>query len=187
MQGLITWSATGKKEQQHWRAPLLNTNHAHRDIGITPNSDRELQPYQRYEGHTGCVEVGKQAVTNQVHRTRYSRISDWMYLSCRMWVGIQPMILYLHLLLMIWSWWCKGIRQWKTKGVEPSCRHWCIILAGIVVILSNQCRECKPIKARSILWLFTPIRSGCWLRVVQTRYDIRSWWCDFRPVFLMLQ
>lgn len=28
-----------------------------RDTSLTPNSDRELQPYQRYEGHTGCVEV----------------------------------------------------------------------------------------------------------------------------------
>lgn len=28
-----------------------------RDIGLAPSSDRELQPYQRYEGHTGCVEV----------------------------------------------------------------------------------------------------------------------------------
>lgn len=28
-----------------------------RDIGLTSNEDRELQPYQRYEGHTGCVEV----------------------------------------------------------------------------------------------------------------------------------
>lgn len=31
-----------------------------RDIGLASNSDRELQPYQRYEGHTGCVEVHKQ-------------------------------------------------------------------------------------------------------------------------------
>jgi len=47
--------------------PLLNAPRSSRDIGMTPNSDRELQPYQRYEGHTGCVEVGKQAaVTNQV-------------------------------------------------------------------------------------------------------------------------
>lgn len=32
---------------------------------MTPNSDRELQPYQRYQGHTGCVEVKKSTINKE--------------------------------------------------------------------------------------------------------------------------
>lgn len=44
---------------------------------MTPNNDRELQPYQVYKGHTGCVEdVSWNSANNRV----FASVADDMKL-----------------------------------------------------------------------------------------------------------
>ncbi|KAL7319876.1 Histone acetyltransferase type B subunit 2 [Mucor circinelloides] len=78
-----------------WNPHLAKKNHllsagfdnliCHWDIGITPNSDRELQPYQRYEGHTGCVE---DVSWNSVNDSLFASVADDMKLM--IWDSRDP-------------------------------------------------------------------------------------------------
>ncbi|KAI8098407.1 WD40-repeat-containing domain protein [Gilbertella persicaria] len=55
----------------------------HWDIGLTPNNDRELQPYQTYAGHTGCVE---DVSWNSANDNLFASVADDMKLmlwDCR--------------------------------------------------------------------------------------------------------
>ncbi|KAF1797577.1 WD40-repeat-containing domain protein [Mucor lusitanicus] len=78
-----------------WNPHLAKKNHllsagfdnliCHWDIGMTPNSDRELQPYQRYEGHTGCVE---DVSWNSANESLFASVADDMKLM--IWDSRDP-------------------------------------------------------------------------------------------------
>ncbi|KAI7890641.1 WD-40 repeat-containing protein [Mucor mucedo] len=73
----LAWNPHAAKKNHLLSAGFDNTV-CHWDIGLAPNSDRELQPYQRYEGHTGCVE---DVSWNSANDSIFASVADDMKLK----------------------------------------------------------------------------------------------------------
>ncbi|KAI8053612.1 multicopy suppressor of IRA1 [Thamnidium elegans] len=66
-----------KSKQHHLLSAGFDNTVCHWDTSMTPNIDRELQPYQRYQGHTGCVE---DVSWNSVNDSIFASVADDMKL-----------------------------------------------------------------------------------------------------------